>query len=459
VTSEPNNLDVVPKTKIEGPPASGGAQSSSSSSGKTSYQVRRGTLGTRIARQRNEDLPRTTISTPAPTTRSEQAVPNAPAGSGGFGDDGTLDHLPPLDLPGEVTQSVATPPAAPAAKSSADKGKEKTDELRGAASPPAPVEPAAASASAPAPESAFTASVGPGLARFVAVDLKLAGGSAPSSQGLKWLVEKGYRTLLDLRASSEVPSSFIAEVTQHGLRYLALPIAPNTIDRDHVARFNFELAASEARPLYFFDSAGDRAGALWYIRRIVVDRVDQQVAKREAEELGLKDEVYWLASTKYVASVTPSAAKSSPSSQPAQVPPGALDPQKTPPASIGSAGGQTPPATTASAQPGPKLPASPQPVAPTAAARPIPDSPVPQTSEITPSSDIPAELTSAVTSDPAGSPPPPSWRPLAAMMITGLSLPLAFWSRTIVPSILARTRASLPGSGPRRKSLPRESGA
>ena len=40
-----------------------------------------------------------------------------------------------------------------------------------------------------------------------------------------------------------------------------------------------------------------------------------------------------------------------------------------------------------------------------------------------------------------------AWRPFAAMVLTGLSLPLAYWSRSIVPTILAKTRASLPGTG------------
>ena len=151
-----------------------------------------------------------------------------------------------------------------------------------------------------------SASVGPGLTRFVAVDLKLAGGSLPSPASLDWLVDKGYRTLLDLRESSEVSPSFIAEVTKRGLRYVALPIGPGSIDREHVRRFAFEIAAAEARPLYFFDSDGTRSGALWYIRRIATDRVDQQVARREAEELGLSDKTpYWSAVTKYVSSLEP----------------------------------------------------------------------------------------------------------------------------------------------------------
>ena len=133
------------------------------------------------------------------------------------------------------------------------------------------------SAPAPAAEAdPASSSIGTGITRFAAVDLKLAGGSCTSADGLKWLVDKGYRTVLDLRESSEVPSSFIAEVTSLGLRYVALPISLKTIDRDHVDRFNFEVAAGEARPLFFFDSDGTRAGALWYIRRIANDRVDHR---------------------------------------------------------------------------------------------------------------------------------------------------------------------------------------
>ena len=205
-------------------------------------------------------------------------------------------------MPGTSTPPV--PPAAqqPAAEPGAAAAK-KADK-KSEAPAPAANEIDLTSITLPAPAPA--ASVGPGLARFVAVDLKLAGGSLPSPASLDWLVEKGYRTLLDLRESSEVSPTFIADVTKRGLRYVALPIGPGSIDREHVRRFAFEIAAAEARPLYFFDSDGTRSGALWYIRRIATDRVDQQVARREAEELGLSDQTsYWSAVTKYVSSLEP----------------------------------------------------------------------------------------------------------------------------------------------------------
>ncbi len=76
-----------------------------------------------------------------------------------------------------------------------------------------------------------------------------------------------------------------------------LPVNLKTLDPDRLERFNFELAATEARPLFFFDSDGSRAGALWYIRRVTVDRVDPQLAASRGRgprpegpgRLGLRD--------------------------------------------------------------------------------------------------------------------------------------------------------------------------
>jgi hypothetical protein len=238
-------------------------------------------------------------STPAPTTRSAQARSSPPIDdSRAIDDQDPLDHLPPLDLPAEVTTPGSPPVSAPpfdgGAKPGADpKAASASQRERAqAASESTPSTPPAPAAE---PEPAASASLG--IARFASVDSKLAGGSAPSVVGLAWLAVKGYRTLLDLLDVADVPPSFIADATSRGFRYLSLPIGLNTLDREHVTRFNFEIAAAEARPLYFFDADGSRAGALWCIRRIIVDRVDPQIARQEGLELGLADGTPWRAAT------------------------------------------------------------------------------------------------------------------------------------------------------------------
>jgi len=445
-------LDPVPNSRIEGRPSSGAGSQSSTVPGKTSYQTRRSDPLTRVTRQRSDDLARTTISTPAPTSRSAQA-------SRLDQQEDPLDHLPPLDLPGEVTRS-ATPPRPPAA----ERETKPVDAAKTSArleSSPSESELEVAAISAPAPDPSPSASDGPGVARFVAVDLKLAGGSAPTTAGLKWLSEKGYRTLLDLRETSEVPPTFITEVTNRGLRYIALPFSRKSIDRDHVTRFNFEMAAADSRPLFFFDSDGSSAGALWYIRRVVVDRVDQQIARREAEELGLSDQTYWLAAADYIATAsgTPAKAASSPAAvrpAPAAAKGAALAPSKA----LDSATRGT--AAVDATNPPPQKTASPPATVPTALKTQTAPVSVAQTTAGPPA---PPEQKTLIPVQAPTSPEPPfssdpnAWRPLAAMVVTGLSLPLAFCCRTIVPSMVAKALASLPAPGLRPKSLPSRSDA
>jgi protein tyrosine phosphatase (PTP) superfamily phosphohydrolase (DUF442 family) len=287
---------------------------------------------------------------------------------------------------------------------------------------------------------------GTGIARFASVDPRLAGGSLPSTAGLGWLVEKGYRTVLDLRESSEVSPSFIAEAARRGLRYVALPVSLQALDPDRLARFQFELAAPEARPLFFFDCDGSRAGALWYIRRITQDRVDAELARREAEEIGLKDQAAWRSARDYVQKLE--AARS----HPAPIRTGAPDSPVPPTA------GSTPPGRSAqrpaddlvsgSPRDPHSVPAEAQAERPNASNAAIVGSMKPGSIAPHPASQM--ESFSARETL--------SWRPIAAMLLTGLSLPLAYWTRTAIPDVIARARASLPGPGLRRRSLPHESG-
>ena len=104
------------RPQVEGRAAANGNGASSSLPGnKTSYQTRRQDPDSRLAR-RPVRLPKTTVSTPEPTSRSAQARrAGRRRDSSGADDQDPLDHLPPLDLPGEVTKSAATPPVPPAA--------------------------------------------------------------------------------------------------------------------------------------------------------------------------------------------------------------------------------------------------------------------------------------------------------------------------------------------------------
>ena len=319
----PEVLEPAAPRATPNPPADASpSQGARSPTGKANYEAFRPGYGT--GRPRGENLARALIPNPEPTTRSAQgaAVPEAA---------NPLDNLPPLDLPKEVSRDEsgngagAVPEPAPPPDAAT---------LQGASEEPEPsVDPAV-----PVPVPAAEArSAAPGIRRFAAVEPKLAGGSLPTTAGLDWLAEKGYKTVLDLRESGADSTSYASEVTSRGLRYVALPISLQTVDSKHLELFSAELSLSEARPLYFCDTDGDRAGVLWYLRRITVDKVDPQDASREAQEMGLRDKEFWLAASKYLESLKPADSKPAlppPVGEPAADEPGEAKPADIPPTTL-----------------------------------------------------------------------------------------------------------------------------
>ncbi|MBV8385109.1 MAG: hypothetical protein JOZ63_21170, partial [Planctomycetaceae bacterium] len=259
---------------------------------------------------------------PVPTSRSARGATSPGAVRC---EPSPLDNLPPLETPKELARNDR-----PLSGGPAPEAEPRPNTTIGPAAPSPSEVPTASVIDSPPVSTPSPAEVRvqPGLLRFLVVEPKLAGGSLPTTVGLDWLAEKGYKTILDLRELGEVDRAFMSEVDQHGMRYVALPIGLKTLDLDHVARFNFELTLADARPLYFCDTDGNRAGALWYIRRMTVDKFDPQAATREAEDLGLTDKGLWRAVTTLLEGIKPEG----PPQGAAPAPPPVAAPAPPPPA-------------------------------------------------------------------------------------------------------------------------------
>jgi protein tyrosine phosphatase (PTP) superfamily phosphohydrolase (DUF442 family) len=344
------------------------------------------------------------------------------------GSDNPLVDLPPLSAAAGPRDDLNTPPVPPTAESliadsSASNAVKSLDSVPSLTPPPRP-EPR-------------SLSLTEGIARFKVVQPQLAGGSLPTAPGWAFLVEKGYRSVLDLRPRSEMSPGDDAAVHHVGLRYALLPVTPETIDETLLKRFGEEIAQAGNRPLYFFDTDGSRAGVLWYLHQVVALGTDEATAAKEVEELGPKDSSLWLAATTYLEArrkATAPAAVPIPSPTPATSPTTITVPA---------------PATT----PVPAPAAAPPPVTGPEAAAPI-------FPPITTAAVLGAPVSSTPVDDPTAPTPvdPTSWRPYAAMLVTGLSVPLAFIGRGVVVSA-ARKVASLPAPSLRMRSLPPSSDA
>ena len=401
IPSETRPSESRPSSTPGPPPASESSPSTGakSSTGKANYEAFR--PRSRDGQRRSGALARSLDANPEPTPRSAQGL------SPTNGEPNPLDNLPPLDIPRDQSRSGESPPVPPAAQREADPTTTPV-----AASPP---ETLADLAAREASRASGELTVAPGIRRIAGVENKLAGGSLPNARGLDWLSEKGYKTILDLREDGDISAAFIADVARRGLRYIALPIRVKTVDHDHVSRFHFEVSLADARPLYFCDTDGTRAGVMWYIRRVKVDNVDRQVARHDAEELGLTGGPLLQAADAYLDGRNPT-----PTPVPAPTPAAAPKSNSEatpapPPAPLAGSNENAPPVPGAGPPPGPSADAG----------------------------------RAEVFRDPA------TWKSMAALMLTGLGVPLAYLSRSALPAgFRALTRASLPAPRHSPRSLP-----
>ena len=406
IESESPRLEALPGPAGAASPTSSNRTSAGAS--RSAYEASNRRSGT-IASKRGSDLSRaygTSVPAPAAYAPEEPDV---------------FDHLPPVDLPADLSRK-ATPIEPTLMNPSKPADQDPPADQPG--SPP-PVVPATALnlPASPAepdsvgdqrvtdklrPNSPPVARATPGMARSASVAPLVAGGSLPSDDGLAWLKEKGYRTLVDLRPRSEVTPAFPDQVNDYGMLYVALPFSISPINLSRLTRFNDLMSQKEQRPIYFCDGDGRRAGLIWYLRLRSQEREETNLAQSKAAEIGLLpgdvNEAERFLKLNF-----------------------ALEPPATPTIEIAK----------------------------------IPDAPVPAPPQVPPIADLIPTQPKIVWSQagPTSSTYPidrmTSWRPVAALVLSGLGVPLAYWSGSSLLQKRTPRRASLTAKGPGpRKSLP-----
>ncbi len=398
------SLEAIPEASTA--PTSGQATSANRKTLYEAYKPKGGTTTSRLG------PPSGTLVTSEPAGRPAAGV--APEAA-----DPLLD-LPPLTAsvnPQETEDEAAaiTPPPAETASGNAAAPAESQP-----AGPAVPVPVAASTSETPA-------SVAPGFARFKVVDLQVAAGSRPTDAGWAFLAEHGYKTAIDLRQPSEIPPEDVPAAQRAGIRYVLLPITADSFNQANLDRFYAELSEADNRPLFFFDSDGSRAAALWYVKQVTVDHDDEQAALSEVKELGPIDTPYWLAATAYLDRLKPKPAEApvrpeepSPAATPA---PDVDQPQNPPPVQV-----EQKPQTSLDLESLKKAAAA---ILPTLSSR--------------------TEEATVVAQDPT------AWRPYAALILTGLGVPLAYFSRSAL-NVRSLVRASLPAPAQPVKAIRDASG-
>jgi uncharacterized protein (TIGR01244 family) len=133
-----------------------------------------------------------------------------------------------------------------------------------------------------------------GVTNFAPIDDGFACGGATKPEAAAELKKRGYAAVVNFRKASEDGAAVEQEkaaVEEAGLKYVSIPWARTDADAQPAVDAFLAAAKDPAnRPLFFHCASGNRASAMWAIKRVMVDGWPRDKALAEAETIGLNQE-------------------------------------------------------------------------------------------------------------------------------------------------------------------------
>jgi protein tyrosine phosphatase (PTP) superfamily phosphohydrolase (DUF442 family) len=130
----------------------------------------------------------------------------------------------------------------------------------------------------------------PGVQNFAKLETTVACGGATTPEAVPELKKMGYASIINLRVPTEPGANVDAEAAAAktaGINFFNIPFNGATPDPAVADKFLATITAKGNEPAYIHCAAGNRAGAMWMIKRLVVDHWDTDKAYTEASALGL----------------------------------------------------------------------------------------------------------------------------------------------------------------------------
>ena len=130
----------------------------------------------------------------------------------------------------------------------------------------------------------------PGATNVTRVDATVACGGATSAAAFPELKKLGFASIVNLRRESEpgadIPGAKSA-AAEAGLTYIHIPVDGANPSADSAHAFLKAVTNPANQPVYIHCASANRVGAMWLIKRVVIDGWDLDRATAEAEAIGL----------------------------------------------------------------------------------------------------------------------------------------------------------------------------
>ena len=131
----------------------------------------------------------------------------------------------------------------------------------------------------------------PGVTNYTRVDATVGCAGATAVEAFPVLKQEGFAAVINLRRAGEpganIPESRVA-AERAGLKYIHIPIDPQAPSAAAADAFLAAVKDPANVPVYVHCAAAGRVGAVWLIKRVLVDGWDFEHAPVEARKIGLR---------------------------------------------------------------------------------------------------------------------------------------------------------------------------
>lgn len=130
----------------------------------------------------------------------------------------------------------------------------------------------------------------PGVTNYAYVEMTVACAGATTPAAMAGVKRLGYKSVINLREATEEGADIDAEAAAAkaaGINFVHLPLNSQSPDPAVVPRFLKAVTDPANQPAFIHCASGNRAAALWAIKRVQIDHWSADRAMVEASELGL----------------------------------------------------------------------------------------------------------------------------------------------------------------------------
>jgi uncharacterized protein (TIGR01244 family) len=129
-----------------------------------------------------------------------------------------------------------------------------------------------------------------GVTNFAKLDTTIACAGATTPAAVGEIKKLGYASIINLRQANEAGANLDEEMSAAkaaGIRYIHLPVNGAAPDPAIVEGFLKAVTDPANQPAFVHSASGNRAAALWMVKRLLVDGWDADRASAEATALGM----------------------------------------------------------------------------------------------------------------------------------------------------------------------------